>query len=219
MSTHYDACHLDWWKDKLARMGNRTFALPKYGPQILDVLIASKEGKIDASSLQELGRQFGVPLKYVPRAVASVTRLRIVSAHLQPPKISVTIHPDRLARRKIALSRLRRPISRTDRESLKAQSAYRCACCGDRFAPSELVIDHLIPLSLLGADEPRNWVVMSRAHNGKKWDRFVRGELKLYRAEKVLKPFGVRFIRGAFWPVINGKVRYSGPESNKKAAS
>jgi 5-methylcytosine-specific restriction endonuclease McrA len=74
-------------------------------------------------------------------------------------------------------------MSQANRESLKAQSAYRCACCGDRFGPRDLVIDHLIPLGLLGADAPGNWLVMSRAHNGKKWDRFVRGR-KLYRTER-----------------------------------
>jgi hypothetical protein len=73
------------------------------------------------------------------------------------------------------------------------------------------VIDHLIPLSLLGADEPANWVAMSKKHNATKWDRLLRGDLQFYREEKVRQPFGVRFIGGAFWPVINGTVRYSRP--------
>jgi hypothetical protein len=42
MSTHSDPRHLDWWKAKLAGMGDRTLSLPKYGPIILDVLIASR---------------------------------------------------------------------------------------------------------------------------------------------------------------------------------
>jgi hypothetical protein len=201
--------HLSWWKEKLSRMADRTFVRPEYGCRILDVLMASKERSVRASSLKELGAQLGVPLKFVPRAVASATRLGIVSAHLKPPHIFVTIHPDRFARRKIRLNVSRRPISPADQKSLKVQSDYRCACCGKRFAPSQLVIDHLIPLGLLGADALENWVVMSKKHNGMKWDRFLRDTLKLYRKERVMQPFGVRFINGSFWPVINGKVRCS----------
>jgi hypothetical protein len=206
--------HLEWWKTKLARMSERTFVMPVYGPQILDVLMASAGGRIDASNLKDLGRQLGVPLKFVPRALACVTRLGIVSAVLRPPTMSVTIHPDRFARRKIGLRRSRRLVSLADREFLKAQSNYRCACCGTRFGSGELVVDHLIPLSLLGADAPENWVVMSKEHNARKWDRLLQGELRFYRGERVRQRFGVRFIEGAFWPVINGKLRYSRPKAS-----
>jgi hypothetical protein len=120
-------------------------------------------------------RSLASPLKFVPRAIASVTRLGIVIALLQTPAMSVAIHPDRFARRKIGLGQSRRQISAADRESLKAQSNYCCACCGTRFSPRELVIDHLIPLSLLGAAEPANWVAMSKKHNATKWDRLFAG--------------------------------------------
>lgn len=67
MSFECDSSHLEWWKAKLLKMGDRTFLVPKYGPQILDILTTTKEGRINAPSLKELGRQLGVPLKYVPR--------------------------------------------------------------------------------------------------------------------------------------------------------
>jgi hypothetical protein len=39
----------------------------------------------------------------------------------------------------------------------------------------------------------------------------VQGALQYYRAEPVRKRFGVRFKEGSFWPVINGKHRYTRP--------
>ncbi len=205
--------HLEWWKGKLARMGARTFVLSEYGPRIIDVLMSSAGGTVNAASLKNLGRQLGVPLTFVPRAIASVTRLGIVSAVMRPPTMSVTMHSDRFARRKIGLHRSRCSISPAERKSLEVQSGYRCACCGTTYSSSELVIDHLIPSSLLGADAPANGVVMSKKHNAAKWDRLVRGELQLYRNERVRQRFGVRFIGGAFWPVVNGKLRYSRPSA------
>jgi 5-methylcytosine-specific restriction endonuclease McrA len=200
---------LTWWKNKLARMDDRTFVMPRWGPHILDVLLAADEGRIEVGTLNELSVHLGVPLKFVPRAVASVTRLGIVTAQLRVPTIVVAIHRDRLSRRKIAMGRERRRLSEAERESIKAESGHLCACCGKRFKSSELVLDHLIPLALLGSDEPANLVAMSRKCNAKKWDRLLRGDLKLYRQEKVRGRFGVRFIAGKFWPVINGRVRCS----------
>ena len=81
--------HLAWWKRQLSRMDERTFVMPTYGPKILDVLMARERGRVDAASLKDLGAQLGVPLKFVPRAIASVTRLGIVTALLQMPVMSV----------------------------------------------------------------------------------------------------------------------------------
>jgi hypothetical protein len=50
---------------------------------------------------------------------------------------------------------------------------------------------------------------MKKKHNADKWDRLMRKDLKFYRRERVRKRFGVRFIAGAFWPVINGRLRRS----------
>lgn len=35
--------HVAWGKDKLARMDDRTFVMPEYGPRILDVLLGCSE--------------------------------------------------------------------------------------------------------------------------------------------------------------------------------
>jgi len=188
-------------------MDDRTYALPELGVRVLEALASARYGRVHAADLRELGARLGVPLKYVPRAVASVARLGIVTADLREPGLAVTIHFDRLAKRKIGLGQRRVRLPAGDREALIADSAYRCACCGRRFLAHDLVLDHLVPLSLLGADHPANLVPMSRNHNSRKWDRFTRGALRLYRRERVDSPLGVRFIDGAFWPVINGKVR------------
>jgi hypothetical protein len=50
---------------------------------------------------------------------------------------------------------------------------------------------------------------MLKECNAEKWDRLLRASLKYYRDEKVCTPLGVRFIKGVFWPVINGRVRTS----------
>jgi 5-methylcytosine-specific restriction endonuclease McrA len=198
---------LEWWKGKLLRMADRTFAMPERGHQILDLLCQSEGCRVEARSFKELAARLNVPLKFVPRAVASLTRLGIVTAVLRPPDVSIVLHRDRLRRRKIGLHRKRVRLSEWERERLKAESDYRCACCGESSLAQDLVLDHLIPLSLLGADHPANLVVMKKSHNADKWDRFVRAGLKFYRREQVTRRFGVRFIDGAFWPIINGRLR------------
>ncbi len=116
-----DTDHLAWWLDKLGRMNDRTFMTPKRSPHIIDELLAAKNGVIRASSIKELGVKLGVPLKFVLRAVASVARLGIVTAELEPPGIRLTIHRDRFGHRKIAIDRKRRPLSAADRESIQGQ--------------------------------------------------------------------------------------------------
>jgi len=201
--------HFDWWKHKLASMTNRTFELTKWGPHILEVLLATPGGVVQAPSLAALAKTLGVPLKFAPRGIASVTRLGIVTAELRPPMFRVAIHMDQFAKRKVGLKRPRKQLSKVEREALYAASGHRCACCQKKFSAEDLVLDHLVPLTLLGADHPANLVVMFRKHNSKKWDRLVRDQIQVYRREPIVKPFGVRFIDGAFWPVINGKVRRS----------
>jgi|GEM_PF-2727469 len=196
------------WKSKIARLGDRAFGpvCSAWSLRILDVLLARPSWTFRANSLQKLAQQLGVPLKYAPRAVATLTRLGIASARLTPP-LTVVLHADRFSRRKISVQPKRRTILAAESARLKAQSNHRCACCGKKFSRKELVIDHIIPLSLLGADDPANWAVLCKKHNRQKWDRFLQGVLKFYRNERVLQPFGIRFFHGFFWPVINGRVR------------
>jgi len=202
-----------WWKDKLARMGERTFALSQYGPQVLDVLLGQPDGQIEAATLKELGRSLGVPLKFVPRAIASVTRLGIVTADLAGGTLRLTIHRDKLARRKFSMGRSRQRMSSAAREAIRVASGNQCACCGKSLDSGKWVLDHVIPLSLLGADAEANLVPMLKACNAEKWDRLLRGGLKYYRGERVQGRFGVRFVGGVFWPVINGKVRKSSSQT------
>jgi 5-methylcytosine-specific restriction endonuclease McrA len=98
-------------------------------------------------------------------------------------------------------------LSAAERESIKAKDGNRCSCCGGTFPSNELVLDHLIPFSLRGADASANLVAMSKSHNSRKWDRLVRDDIKYYRGERITQRIGVRFIDGAFWPVVNGRLR------------
>ena len=53
-------------------------------------------------------------------------------------------------------------ISAAHRARLFEVDGHRCGHCGKVFAPADLVIDHLIPLAVRGADEPGNWVALCR---------------------------------------------------------
>jgi hypothetical protein len=174
----------------------------------LDFILARRDATVRAENLAELAVDIGVPLKYLPRAVATLTRCGIARATLDRP-IAISILTDRLARRKNPAQMIRRRVPVAEAAFLKRANGNRCACCGTRCAPEDLTIDHVVPLSLLGAHDSANWVPVSKAHNRRKWDRFTRGTLKLYRGENVTRPFGVRFKDGFFWPVINGRPRYT----------
>ena len=207
-----------WWKDKLARMADRTFVMPTYGPRILDVLMREPSGRIEARTLEDLGHRLGVPLKFVPRAIASVTRLGIVTADLSGEILGIAIHRDRLPRRKLAIGGSRQRLSKDVRESIRVASKDHCACCSKKLKGNKWVLDHVIPLSLLGADATPNLVPMLKACNAEKWDRLLRGGLEYYRGEKVSGSFGVRFVHGVFWPVVNGRLRTTESAAQQRAA-
>lgn len=201
---------LDWWKRKLDQMHerDRTFVSRTLAWRVIECLIQRQAHRLEAHDLITLAQQLGMAPKFAPRAIASVTRLGIVTANLRPTPFWVQLHVDRLARHKSPVTPMRRPISSHERRQLRSESDDRCAHCRDQVRPEDLVIDHLIPLSLLGADARANWVVMHKRCNADKWDCFLRTAITLYRTERVVR-FGVRFVDGAFWPVVNGRLRYS----------
>ncbi|MGH2360361.1 MAG: HNH endonuclease signature motif containing protein [bacterium] len=210
---------LTWWRNKIRKLDDRAFGpvAAEHAIRAMDAIVARTGGTVCAENLASLARAIKVPLKFLPRAVATLTRIGIARATLGRPA-SVAILTDRIARTKNPAQMARRRVSPAEAAWLKRASDNRCACCGTRFAPDELVVDHLVPLSLLGADDPANWVVLTKAHNRRKWDRFSRSGLRLYRRERAMRPLGVRFRGGFFWPVINGRPRYAEKRSAEQQA-
>jgi len=213
------AADLTWWRSKIRRLDDRAFGpvVSEHAIRAMDAIVDRRDATVRADTLASLAHELKVPLKFLPRAVATLTRLGIARATLSRP-MSVTILTERIARTKNPAQMARRRVPIAEAASLKRASDNRCACCGTRSAPDELVVDHLVPLSLLGADDRANWVVLTKVHNRRKWDRFAKGNLKLYRRERVMRPLGVRFRDGFFWPVINGRPRYADRRSVEQQA-
>ena len=120
--------------------------------------------------------------------------------------INVVLQRKRLRLGKASAGLRRRQITPALRAWLVAADRFRCSHCRRRFS-SGLTVDHIIPLSLLGADEPGNWVALCQADNRDKWQHFRRGFLRLYRGQPITEPIGVRFKAGHLWPLVNGRVR------------
>lgn len=206
-----------FWREKIGKRAKQSFVTTKaqkqteptigrYAVKMLDALQEHPQAMFDAANLRELAALSGMPVKYVSRSLALLTRAGLVERDpLKPTR--VTLHRARLARRKNPSQQVRRPISASERKRLYEADGYRCGHCGEIFSVDSLALDHLVPLSLLGADEPGNWVTLCRRHNTEKLDRFEGTYIRFYRGEPVREPIGVRFKNGFFWPYINGKIR------------
>jgi 5-methylcytosine-specific restriction endonuclease McrA len=88
------------------------------------------------------------------------------------------LEPAKLRRRKNSAQVVRTAPSRRMRVALLEADALACGCCGRRFGASALMIDHIIPASLLGADHPSNWVSLCGRDDQSKSDRFAPHSLR-----------------------------------------
>ena len=147
-----------------------------------------------------------VPPKYLSRALATLTRCGLVTGTLCPP-VALEFHPHRLMRRKGSAQAKRRSLSAQERNWLLNADSFRCGQCGDTFNAAELQVDHIIPVSLLGADHPGNWGALCKPCNRNKSDKFERVTLRFYRSEPVVTSVRLHFKDGFFWPTINGRIR------------
>ena len=207
-----------WWRGKLQRgatrldrEGHRGFGPISAGHavRIFDILTAAPSHRIDALDIRTLATIVGLPTKFIPRAVAMLTRSGTVRAELMPAAF-IELRPNLLKRRKnSAQSPPRQPLSPIERERVLSESGFKCGHCDHTFEASHLEVDHVIPICVLGADAPANWVALCRPHNRDKWDAFDRDFLRSYRGERVRQPIGVRFRAGFFWPVVNGRLRFN----------
>jgi 5-methylcytosine-specific restriction endonuclease McrA len=217
---------LDWWQSKIIRgaKNHRTGGLRGFGPigarhavhLLVQLVNTSPSYRLSAPTLPEFATLVGLNSKFVPRAVAMLARSGLVRAELVPSP-SIVLLPDRFARRKnSAQSTPRRRLSRTDREQVFHSDRFKCGHCRRTFPSRRLDVGHIVPVSLLGADRPANWITLCREHNGAAWDAFDPMFLRLYRGRRVLRPTGVRFRGGFFWPVVNGQVRLDPARSRSR---
>lgn len=59
----------------------------------------------------------------------------------------------------------RRRLKKSEREAVYSKTGGRCAYCGTEIALSDMQVDHLIPISRGGADEPSNMLPACRSCN------------------------------------------------------
>ena len=207
-----------WWKNKIMRRGGSCFnrVIAKWAIKILDKLITEAKPCLSKENLDELAGYLEVPRKYLTRAIATLTRCGLITADLQS-RPSFLIHFVRLSGRKAPAQKVRRSIPKSFRKRILDEDGYLCAHCQNKFEDKRLQIDHIIPVSLLGADEPGNWVMLCDECNADKLDRFERDHLNLFRKKSVQGNIQLRFKNGFFWPVINGRIQTATREKwNKK---
>lgn len=197
---------ITWHEKKLRRSKAFGSGAPLYAIRMLANLIRLKS--VRGTSIGDISIKLSVPPKFGARGIALLTSSGLVHLN-RTDGVRVTLQPKALRRSKNKAQKTRTPATKSERARLFAAERFRCAMCGRRFPAHELRIDHLIPLSRLGADEPGNWVALCGPDNSAAWDDFAekRESISRYRGQRVRQPVGVRFLRGYFWPMIDGQVR------------
>ncbi len=105
---------------------------------------------------------------------------------------------------KIERGRIRRDI----KKSVLERDNYRCQFCFEKFDPSELTIDHLIPLAAGGLDEITNYVTCCMPCNQRKADLPLDEFAKTIGTEvEVLPVHGDPVIDNKDLPIQNRMVR------------
>jgi len=194
---------IDQWKNKVRK---RTASRPhvgKWAEHLFMRLLCC--GPIEGKDMRSLVASSGVPLKFLPRALAVLHRFGLVITRRRGQLVLIGRLPRMLKPRKIGEPRVR--ISEQRRKTLIELDCGICAACGKPHKSDNLVLDHIIPLAFGGADDLGNLTIMSKNENARKWEDFAT-PIKWYRGKRVLRAVGMRWRNGAFWPVINGKPRY-----------
>jgi hypothetical protein len=208
---------LEYWKQKARTRAEKSFGKGRLADRaagILDRLAVAPGGVVEGKDLHEIADKFGIALKFVMRARAATMGVVRLEAGTDGP-IRVMLKRGKLSNHKASAGISRRRPSPELRAQILAADRQTCSHCEKR-AP-RLEVDHIIPLSLLGADEPGNWVALCKPCNREKWQHLEDGFLKLYRGQRIVDPIGIRFKDGHLWPRINGQARYETRDNWKRA--
>jgi hypothetical protein len=151
----------EWWSDKLMRLAKRSFGdvSGRHARKIFGALCGQK-GPMRFSDAEAMRNFLGVPNKYLSRALALVIRTGVVRLETSSDT-RLILARDRLPNHKMKSWSGRGRISRLERDRLVHADRYLCGHCGKEWSADELEIDHIIPICLLGADQPGNWVPIS----------------------------------------------------------
>jgi 5-methylcytosine-specific restriction endonuclease McrA len=202
---HDDVPGLGWWCGKIRDSCDRhTFGsvVADWSCKFLTHLNAQPGQRMTAPTFKAAAKQSGVPRKFLSRVLGATNGLITLDSH---DPVEIRLHKEVLKRTKVKRVD-RREIPPRIKERIKAEDDNRCGACGEKCEPRRLHIHHVIPLALLGADDLGNWVPACGPCNKAIWSGFDRTALKYYRSEKIHK-FGVCFVGGRFWPVVNGRQR------------
>jgi hypothetical protein len=197
---------LDDWKRKVRKRCEASYGggtLAEYAVSVLDTLDAASSGRV-RGDFKQLSKAFGIPLKFLLRSLTSamgVVRIDTAAAD----QVTVWLQHEKVSKSKASAGMKRTPLSKELRQHMYQADGYRCARCKKK--SNSLQIDHIIPLSMLGADEPGNWVCLCKPCNREKWQHVQQGFLKRYRGEAVVGRVGARLHEGRLWPRINGRMR------------
>jgi hypothetical protein len=152
------------WGEKVSREAGVSFA-PRVGHWAVDLLdkLDSRSGATaEAPGMASLAAAVGVTRKFLSGVLAVTNGL--ISFDAGPP-VRIVLHRKRLLGAKRAAEKTRGRISASLRAQLYQKDGHQCGRCDKKLPSEELVIDHLIPLALRGADEPVNWVALCRDDN------------------------------------------------------
>jgi HNH endonuclease len=200
---------LEVWKRRVrgrAKASHFEGAIADYAVGILDRLHQEPSGIVAGRDLKEVAAQLGIPLKFVMRSLMFTMGIVRLDADRQG-SIQVVLQREKLGGRKASSGLSKKRIRATPelRRLLMDADQHSCSHCARK---TGLTIDHIIPLSLLGADEPGNWVALCKPCNSEKWQNLEPRFLKCYRGRKITERIGIRFRNGRLWPRINGKPRF-----------
>ena len=207
---------IEWWSNKIYRgtstrylfNGQPNVSVARHARRLFEILLEAQDTTLKAACLKEIQSTYGISVKYFYRAVASVARWgKIKEASLMAPTIKIIADIDELHKPAPARLKQRARIPNVLRTMILEADGYRCSHCGKVFEREHLAVDHIIPASLLGADEPGNWATLCGSCNGAKSDQFKGEHLTIYRGRVIKGNVGMRFSGGCFWPFINGKTR------------
>ena len=193
------------WVTKLEHRTRARPSVAKWAIRLFRRLL--HDGPVSGSDMRSLASATRVPLKFLPRALHVLLRFGLVTMKAASGRIRVQARlPHTLKARNVS-NRHRRAVTNRQRLQIHVLDDGRCAVTGKRVSLSKIVLDHIVPFAFGGADDLANLTVISAAANQAKLDGFY-STIRWYRGKRVRGTVGMRWRNGAFWPAINGKLKY-----------
>ena len=201
--------HADYWISKLRKDGPIAVGrrATDVAVRILATLVTSGLSELDVDKLpiEDIGdrsdRLGGVALLYRCGVLSPLPTSKLDG-------LRFAFDPTRLEHRKSSTGQQDRGrFAVGEKLDVFDADGHRCSVCGEEFVASALQVDHVVPLTLLGADSWSNWVATCGPDNRARWRDLYRRPLRWYRDEKVAGTVTLCAAQGRLWPVINAVER------------